>query len=313
MGVRLNSIQFATIFQQALDKQMMHTMLTGWMDANAGQVKYNGGKEIKIPIITVDGLADYGRTTGTGFVGGKATITYKTYEMTQDRGRSFSLDRHDVDESNYVATMGNIMGEFQRTQVVPEVDAYRISKCIANATTVGEGDTNAKWSVTITKENALSELKGAIKAIREQGYNGEIVVHCTYDFQLALEEQCAGKITTVTFKNGGIDTTVPAVDGCILIPTPSNYMVSAIKLNSGGSSEEAGGFTTGVSAKKCNFIAIGKTVPIAVTKQDKVRTFTPDENQSMDAWKSDYRRYHDLFILENKKTLMFANMSEAKA
>lgn len=312
MTVRLNSIQFATIFQQALDKQMMHTMLTGWMDANAGQVKYTGGKEIKIPVITTDGLADYGRTTGTGFVGGKATIEYKTYEMKQDRGRSFNLDRHDVDESNYVATMGNIMGEFQRTQVVPEVDAYRISKCIANAVTV-PSDTNVKWEVIITKDNAISELKNAIKVIREQGYNGEIIVHCTYDFKLALEEACAGKITNTTFKNGGIDTTVPSFDGCPLIATPSNYMVSAIKLNSGGSSEEAGGFTTGSSAKKCNFIAIAKTTPIAVTKQDKVRTFTPDENQSMDAWKSDYRRYHDLFILENKKTLMFANMSEAKA
>lgn len=312
MAVRLNSIEFATIFQQALDKQMMHSMLTGWMDSNAGQVKYTGGKEIKIPVITVDGLADYGRKDGTGFVDGKATIAYKTYEMKQDRGRSFSLDRHDVDESNYVATMGNIMGEFQRTQVVPEVDAYRISKCIANAVAV-PSDTNVKWEVTITKDNAISELKNAIKVIREQGYNGEIVIHCTYDFKLALEEACAGKISDTTFKNGGIDTTVPSFDGCPLIATPSNYMVSAIKLRNGGASQETGGFEKGESAKKCNFIAIAKTVPIAVTKQDKVRTFTPDENQSMDAWKSDYRRYHDLFVLENKKTLMFANMSEAKA
>lgn len=312
MAIRANSIAFSTIFQKKLDEKIMHGMLTAWMDSNAGQVKYTGGKEAKIPVMSVDGLADYGRD-GSGFVGGKATIEYKTYTMTQDRGRSFMLDRHDVDESNYVATMGNIMGEFQRTQVIPEVDAYRISKCISNATTIGSGDTNAKWSVTITKDNVISELKEAIKVIREQGYNGDIVIHCTYDFKTTFEEACAGKINDKTFKNGGIDTTVPSFDGCPLIATPSQYMVSAIKLRKGGSGEEVGGFEKGVSAKNCNFIAIAKTTPIAITKQDKVRTFTPDENQIADAWKSDYRRYHDLFILDNKKTLMFANMAEAKA
>ena len=48
--------------------------------------------------------------------------------MTQDRGRSFNLDAMDVNESNFIATAGNVMGEFQRTKVVPEIDAYRISK-----------------------------------------------------------------------------------------------------------------------------------------------------------------------------------------
>ena len=46
-----NTISYAQILQNALDKQMVHESLTGWMDANAGQVKYNGGKEVKIPII----------------------------------------------------------------------------------------------------------------------------------------------------------------------------------------------------------------------------------------------------------------------
>ena len=40
--------------------------------------------------------------------------------------------------------------------------------------------------------------------------------------------------------------------------------------------------------------------PIAVSKTDKVRVFTPDVNQKADAWKIDYRKYHDLWIPKNR-------------
>lgn len=312
MAARLNNIEFAKIFQRELDKAVAHNLLTGWMDRNAGQVKYSGGDEVKIPTINVDGLANYDRAGNTGYVGGKAEIKYYTYKMTQDRGRSFYLDKHDVDESGFVATMGTLMGEFQRTQVVPEIDAYRLSKCIKTAMDV-PSDTNVEYSVEITKENVISKIKHAIKTIREQGYMGQLIIHATYDTKLALEEACMNKLQNVTWKTGGIDTTVPAFDGCPIIATPSQYMVSAIKLNDGKTGgQEGGGFAKGDSAKNCNFLVVASNAPVAITKQDEVRTFSPEVNQGSNSWKSDYRRYHDLFVLENKKKLIFASISDAK-
>ena len=38
-----NDIDYAEIFQTVLDTQMVQESVTGWMDANAGQVQYNGG------------------------------------------------------------------------------------------------------------------------------------------------------------------------------------------------------------------------------------------------------------------------------
>ena len=32
-----------------MDKQMLEGATSGWMEANAGQVKYSGGSEVKIP------------------------------------------------------------------------------------------------------------------------------------------------------------------------------------------------------------------------------------------------------------------------
>ena len=85
-----NTIQYSTIFQNQLDKAAIQGMLTGWMDQNSGKVKYSGGKEIKIPQLSVDGLANYDRAGGTGYKSGIVNFEYKTKEMTQDRGRKFS-------------------------------------------------------------------------------------------------------------------------------------------------------------------------------------------------------------------------------
>ena len=81
----INTLQYAQILQQALDKKAVHSLLTGWMDANAGQVKYVGGNEIKVPKMSVDGLGDYNRSeAGAGYTLGAVDLTYQTLTMTQE-------------------------------------------------------------------------------------------------------------------------------------------------------------------------------------------------------------------------------------
>lgn len=54
------------------------------------------------------------------------------------------------------------------------------------------------------------------------------------------------------------------------------------------------------------------TTPIAVTKQDIMRIFDPTINQKLNAWQLDYRRFHDLWVLENKLDSVFLNIKEAE-
>ena len=287
-------------------------MLTGWMDSNSGKVKYSGGSEVKIPEISTDGLGDYSRGSSGGYAGGDITLKYKTYEMTQDRGRQFSLDAMDVEETNFVATAGNVMGEFQRVHVIPEIDAYRLSKLAQIAMTV-EGDTNVKYSYTVNKDTIVSEIKKGIKTVRENGYNGALMIHLSYDSMLAIGEKTLDKLASATFSVGGIDTTVPAIDKCPLIETPQNRLYSKIKLYDGVSEgEKQGGYAKAEDAIDCNFIIAPSNVPIAVTKQDKMRIFDPDTNQKANAWSMDYRRYHDLWVLKNKQNSVYACFAGAK-
>lgn len=94
--------------------------MTGFMEANAGPVKYSGGDEIKIPSIAMDGLKDYDRQLG--FAEGDVTLVYQTERLTQDRGTGFTVDEMEVDESGVLDLMSLLAGEFQRTRVVPEVE-----------------------------------------------------------------------------------------------------------------------------------------------------------------------------------------------
>lgn len=304
----INTMQYATLFQSTLDKLAMQEALTGWMDANAGQVIYNGGAEVKIPKMTVDGLADYDRDNG--YTQGGITLTYQTREMTQDRGRKFQLDAMDVDETNFVATASRVMGEFQRTKVVPEIDAYRLSAIAAIAVAQ---DKMIEYGYTPAEATILKKIKTGIKAVRAAGYTGQLVIHATPDVTLELEMAMAGKIHAIDFARGGIVTKVPAVDNVPIIETPQDRMYTAITINDGVTSEQtSGGYAKGASAKEVNFMVMPTSTPIAVTKQDKMKIFTPDQNQDADAWKMNYRRYHDLWILDNKKNSVYANIKEAK-
>lgn len=307
----INTLAAATLFMQQLDKIAVQDAVTGWMDANSGQVIYNGGDEVKIPKMSVQGLGDYDRDKG--YVQGGVTLSYETRKMTQDRGRKFQLDPMDINESNFIPTAAAVMAEFQRVHVIPEIDAYRISKIASETITANKaGMVEYGYAPGAASTSALRKLKEGIKAIRSL-YNGPLVCHATPDFIMELELELAGKITAVTFARGGINTNVPAVDGVPIISTPSNRMYTAITLYDGKtSSQEAGGYAKGNTAKDINFFICPRTTPIAVTKQDVMRIFDPNINQSLNAWQMDYRRFHDLWVLDNKLDSIFLNIKDTK-
>lgn len=313
----INTLATADIFQRNLDKIAEREAVTGWMDANAGQVIYTGGATVKIPKMTVQGLGEYDRDEG--YAQGSVGLTYESRTLTQDRGRKFHLDAMDIDETNFVATAGNVMAEFQRLFVIPEIDAYRISKIATAAITAdaaaagGTGLVEYGYTPGAASTSALRKFKEGIKAVRESGYNGQLVCQANDAFIMELELELAGKLQNTTWSVGGINTIVPAVDGVPLIATPANRMYSAITLYDGvtAGDNKKGGYVKAASAVDVNFIVMPRTTPIAVQKQDKVRIFSPDINQTLNAWRIDYRRFHDLWVLDNKVDSIFVSVKDA--
>lgn len=304
----INTLATATLFQTTLDKVATHEALTGWMEENAGQVIYNGGAEIKIPKMSLQGLGDYDRDNG--YKQGSVTLEYETRKMTQDRGRKFTLDAVSVYETNFVVTASTAMGEFQRMHVVPEIDAYRLSK-IATDVIAANKVGMIEYGYTPAESTILRKMKTGIKKIRDAGYNGELIIHATGDVMLELEMFLSTKMQTATISVGGIDLTVPAIDKCAIIETPQNRMYTAIQMNDGETSgQESGGYKKGTSAKDINFMIIPKSGVIAVSKQDIMRIFDPNTNQKANAWSMDYRRFHDVWEKDNTLPLVYLNIKD---
>lgn len=301
-----NTIQTASVIQKNLDKAMVQQSVTGWMEENAGQVIYDGGAEVKIPKIAMDGLGNYDRNEG--FTKGSLNFEYETMRMKQDRGRSFNFDSQYVNETNYVLTASNVISEFQRTKVTPEVDAYRLSTLAKMAI----DNELADFSYTPKKNDVIATFKNAVTKLRDNDFNGVIMVHCTNDFKNMLEQAMMGTLNPAS-NTGNVNTQIYNYDGCLLIPTSSNKMVSEIKILDGKTGgQEKGGFEKAAKAIDMNFIMIAKEVPLAVSKTDKVRIFEPDRNLDADAWKIDYRKFHDIWVMDNKIKGIYANFKEAK-
>ncbi|MDR2532949.1 MAG: hypothetical protein LBC82_08940 [Oscillospiraceae bacterium] len=289
----INTIEYGAVFQKELDKQVLEGSTSGWMEENAGQVIYSGGKEIKLPLVSTQGLADYDRDTG--YSSGAVTFTYETYKMNQDRGRRFRLDAVDVDETAFALSAANVAGEFQRTRVIPEIDAYRYSKLASLAGIKSDYIPNA--------DDVFSELTAGLGQVMDiTGGEGEIVVVISrpvYDALLSSPE-ILKTIEVGSFKQGEVDFEVKYLNGACLIPVPSARMKTAYSFLSGNE----GGFTPANNAKDINWIICPKNAPIAVSKTDNVKIIAPESNQFADAWDIDYRKYHDLFLPKNKQSVV---------
>lgn len=289
----INTLEYAKIFQTELDKKMLETATSAWMESNAGQVKYNGGDEVRIPTISLVGLGDYDRDNG--YKQGAVTLGYETRKMTMDRGRAFMLDAMDVDETNFVVAAGMVMGEFQRIEVVPEVDAYRYSAIYKAA--------GAEHQTTYTAAAAsiMDSLDADITAIQDEiGDTEPLVVIISRKVHAILNaaKNVDRYINVAEFQNGAVSTKVKTFNDIPLLDVPSARFKSAYTFDA-GATKDAGGFAAADGAVDMNWIVIARRAPIAVSKQDKVRIFTPDTYQNANAWKLDYRKYHDLWITHN--------------
>lgn len=294
----INTLQYSQQFQTVLDAQVLAGATSAFMEANAGQVKYDGGDTVHIPEVSMQGLAKYDRDEG--FNQGSVTLKFNPYKMTQDRGRTFQLDSMDVNETNFVATAGTVMGEFQRTQVIPEIDAYRYSKISALATAENKVTTGFTPAVATILEKLEAEITEIQDVVGEE--EGLIIVMSTKLRTILNNADKFNRYLNVAeFKNGSVNTTVKSFNDIPILGVPSARMKTAYVFNDGKTAnQQAGGFKADTGAKDINWIIMPQRAPIAVSKTDKVRIFTPELNQKADAWKIDYRKYHDLWIPKNR-------------
>ena len=121
-----NNIELAKSYVPLLDEVYKNASLTSDLDGATELVQAGANaNELIIPMMEMDGLANYNRNGG--YVDGDVTLTNQTVACNYDRGRKFFVDSMDNAETAGIA-FGRLSGEFIRTKVVPEMDAFRLSQ-----------------------------------------------------------------------------------------------------------------------------------------------------------------------------------------
>ena len=299
-----NTIGYAQIFQPLLDEQMLLELTTGWMEANSDMVQYNGGNTLRLPKIAMTGLGDYNRATGYP-TSGAVALEWETHTFDKDRAQKFLLDSMDVNESNFVATASNVMAQFQRTKVAPEIDAYRYAKIFAYANAAFKTGAYTPAAATI-----FAQLKNDIATMQDVIGEGEpLVITISFAAANILDQANAieHKLDVVDFTAGGITTKVRSLDGIPIVRVPSVRFKSAFTFSA------TDGFAAAANAMSLNWMITARRSIIGVVKTDVPRVFDPMTNQTANGWQIDYRKYHTLWIPDNKLEGVFVSYLETAA
>ena len=295
----INSIETAAAYTGELDKMFAQKSATGFFADNNLSAKFVGAKTVMIPDVDFQGLADYDRDTG--FSRGAITVANTSYTMAMDRARSLQIDREDMDETGVASLAGKILGEYVRTKVIPECDAYVISKLAglaASRSNLFEGNLEKPYE---TLCHMINEVQAQV------GYDEELVAFVdNYVYaQLQNCEEVSRFITVSDFRQGEVDLKVKSLNGVAIIPVVSQRMKTAYTFNS----TEAGGFTPAANARQVHILVCPKRGAHLVKKTENMRIFTPEQNIDADAYKFDYRIYYDVFVKKSGLDAVWAFVS----
>ena len=278
-----NTLALAKKYMNLLDEVYKLASLTTDLDSDMTEVRDGANaEEFVIPKITLQGLANY--TRATGYVRGDINLTWETVKANFDRGRQFFVDAMDNEESA-INLIGRVASEFERVMVVPEVDAFRFASYAALAGTSPAGATLA------TGASVVAALRVAATTMEEAEISAERrILYITPTLRALVDD---------------LDTTasravLSAFSKTVLVPQGRFYTaITQYDGTTGG--QEAGGYIKNASTgKDINFMVINPRAVLQIQKHKINKIFTPDVNQSADAWLLDYRLVNLSDAYDNK-------------
>lgn len=239
--------------------------------------------ELIIPKIDMDGLGDYDRNSG--YTQGDVTFTNETVKCNFDRGRLFTVDNVDNMDTAGMA-FGRLSGEFIRTKVVPELDAFRFATYAATSgadITAHSGsyaDGEAVRKAIAAKNDAMTDAE--VPAEGRVLFINPVLNGMIRDMDTTKSKELLAKFAAV-------------------VEVPQARFYTAIEQLDGKSEgQKKGGFKKADSGFNLNFLIVEKSAVIQYQKHVAPKTVTPEQNQDADAYKFGYRNVGIADTYENK-------------
>lgn len=287
-----NAIELAKSYVPLLDEVYAREVLTSDLDGAPELVQQGANaNELIIPMMSMQGLADYSRNSG--YVQGDVTLKNETVKCNFDRGRMFWVDSMDDLETAGVA-FGRLAAEFIRTKVGPELDAFRFAT-YCSETGVGK------------KQETLADGAAVISALSTGATAMDEAEVPETDRYLYITPTLYRLVTNLdTTKSREILDSFTKI-----VRVPQSRFYTAIDQLSGGTGEEAGGYEKAKDASDLNFMIVHKPAVIQYHKHTAPKIVTPDANQDGDAYKYGYRLVSIADIYAKKLAGVYASYKPA--
>lgn len=288
-----NTIALAKQFVPLLDETYQLSSLTAILDGQSELARQGANaNELIIPMMAMQGLGDYSRNSG--YVEGDVTLTNETVTCNFDRGRMFTVDTMDDLETAGIA-FGRLAGEFIRTKVVPELDAFRLSSYASAA-----GVSKATGTLA-TGEAAVAAIRAAVTKMDEDEVPlTERYLYITPTLHGLISDMDTTKSREVLARFAAV-VDVPQTRFYTKIAQKSGKVITGGTDEAPTSTDEtAGGYAKASEGKDINFMVIHKPAVIQFQKHVAPKIITPQGNPDADAYKFGYHNVGVAKVYRNK-------------
>ena len=212
------AINYAEKYSPQVDERFKLGSLTTALVNNA--YDWLGVATVKVYSVPTAEMNDY-TLTGSNRYGTPAELNNEVQEMTlaKDRSFTFTIDKKSKDDTMGVMAAGAALARQIDEVIIPEIDAYRISKLVAGAQTA-----NVIKDVAVTKANAYEKFLAVQEILDNKKVPaGGRICMCTpgYYNMLKLDEAFTKKGDMAT--KIAINGLVGEVDGVYIIKAPKSY------------------------------------------------------------------------------------------
>lgn len=265
---------------------------------NSAKYKPLKGKSIAVQSMTVSGASAANRNALTGQFARNFNTDEQVLTMSMDREWDTLVDPMDMQE-DAIVTLANITETFNQFQKVPEMDAYAASKLAATATTAGRVDNTA-----LTTENILALWDTYVAAMTEARVPRDRIRAKMTPQTYKLLKEAAGVTRFVETSEGfrGVDRNIARLDGITIEEVPSDLMQTAYTFTQGWEAAEG--------ASQINLLLFDPLAIAAPVVYDTSMMSAPTA-QSKGKWLYYERYYYDVFVLEQRTTGVYANITAA--
>lgn len=182
---------------------------------------WNGVKTVTVYSVATSTMNDYTRT-GSSRYGTPAELANTKQDLTlaKDRSFTFTIDKGNLTESQYVMEAGKALARQIREVVTPEIDTYRLATWAAATNTHTTGT-----AVALSSSNAYTKFLAAQETLDDDEVPSEgricYVTPATYNF-LKLDDNFILASDVAMEKR--INGQVGEIDGVAIVKVPTSWM-----------------------------------------------------------------------------------------